>query len=122
MSIEQPFEKQLRTDVLIASIIGDLQQALLDDGAIPSDVQDEPLSTTAQPAGPAAPAADADASAERRMDSTAVASTASLQQPAPREGTSGSGLDLAADSASATGRSSGSSSGGPPFTLQYECE
>lgn len=69
LTIEQPFEKQLRTDVLIASIIVDVREALLQPESFPSiseDVCDEPsptgtavppTPTAAAPAGASAPAA-----------------------------------------------------------------
>jgi hypothetical protein len=45
LTIEQPFAKQLRIDVLIASIIGDVREALLESGSLPADLDDEPLTT-----------------------------------------------------------------------------
>lgn len=41
LTIEQPFEEQLRTDVLIAAIVCDMQEALLSPGSIPVNVEEE---------------------------------------------------------------------------------
>lgn len=79
LTIEQPFEKQLRMDVLIASIVADVREALLQADSFPSasaGISDEP-----QSAASAAAAAFAELRLSTPAEEEGLGAANGLQQP-----------------------------------------